>query len=250
MGLTIHYSLKAGVRTFEQAKALVRDIHAAASEWPFDYVGPVIDVPEGTILPDFPPGPPDVRRHVPRGIGFAPITVDGDIRYEYVKPIEHVAFVTDPGGSEWAEFGLARYPATVDMDGRDFPSGLNGWRWRGFCKTQYASDPNHGGIRNFLRCHLGLVHVLDRAKELGILDHASDEGNYWEKRDLAALVREVSRWNTAIAGIVGRMQDDLEKAGLDRNGIVAAIKNFPDFERLEAEGRNRASADEEGEEGL
>ena len=58
MGLTIHYSLKAGVRTFEQAKALVRDIHAAASEWPFDYVGPVIDVPEGTILPDFPPGPP------------------------------------------------------------------------------------------------------------------------------------------------------------------------------------------------
>src|SRR5262249_2710819 len=39
---------------------------------------------------------------------------------------------------------------------------LAGWQWRSFCKTQYASDPQVGGIPNFLRCHISVVTLLDR----------------------------------------------------------------------------------------
>jgi len=88
-----------------------------------------------------------------------------------------------------------------------------------------------------LRCHLGIVALLDKAKELGILDEVHDEGGYWEKRDVAALVKEVGSWNTMVAGFVGRLSDHLEAAGRDRRSMVSAITEFPDFERLEAEGR-------------
>ena len=61
---------------------------------------------------------------------------------------------------------------------------LEGWSWRSFCKTHYASDPRCAGLPNFLRCHLGVVALLDEAKKLGILGTVSDEGDFWETRSL------------------------------------------------------------------
>ena len=65
---------------------------------------------------------------------------------------------------------------------------------------------------------------------MGILEHVSDEGDFWEKRNVAALAREVGQWNAMIAREVGQLKD------LVGDDIQAAITAFPNFEHLEAEG--------------
>ena len=84
--------------------------------------------------------------------------------------------------------------------------------------------------QNYL-CHLSVIRMLDHAQELGILEHVSDEGDYWEKRDIEALAREVGQWNQMIAGLAGELKD------LVGDQLVAAIARYPDFEHLEAAGR-------------
>ena len=133
-------------------------------------------------------------------------------------------------GSGPANFGLAKYPRYVNVKGRRISTGLQGWRWRSFCKTQYAS---RYGVETFLRAHVGVTRMLDRAKQLGILDYVSDEGGYWEERDVQSLVKNVGEWNEAIAGLVGALDDLL----LSNNRGEAPIKSFPDYEHLEARGR-------------
>ena len=108
---------------------------------------------------------------------------------------------------------------------------MEGWRWGSFCKTQYASNPECGGVENFLRCHLLVVRMLDHAKELGILADVSDEGDYWSKRDLPALAKEVGEWNEMIAAGAGKLKDWF---GAE---VQTTITRFPNFERLEAQGR-------------
>jgi len=113
-------------------------------------------------------------------------------------------------------------------------TGLTGWCWSSFCKTQYASNPECGGVQNFLRCHLSVIALLDFAKSLGLVEHVSDEGNYWEARDAEALAKEVGSWNEMIAGFAGQLKDALGA------GVVSEIANFPNFEPLEARGRRDA----------
>lgn len=87
-------------------------------------------------------------------------------------------------------------------------------------------------MENFFRCHLAVVKLLDHANELGILKNVSDEGDYFTKRDLKALGDEVGRWNTLIAGFAGRLKDAFGES------VEAEIAKFPDFEHLEAKGRD------------
>ena len=70
-------------------------------------------------------------------------------------------------------------------------------------------------------------------EELGLLKHVSDEGDYWEKRDIKALAQEVGDWNTMIAGWVGRFKDAFGE------GVVSEIAKYPNFEHLEAKGNER-----------
>jgi len=150
-----------------------------------------------------------------------------------VSPSNVIAFTTSPGeGCEDANFGLCRYPGTVEIEGRKVRTGLSGWCWASFCKTQYASNQECGGVENFLRCHLCVIRLLDHAKSLGILDEVSDEGDFWENRDIAALAGEVGEWNSMLAGFVGQLKDQF---GSD---FIAPITNYPDFEHLEADGRS------------
>ena len=114
---------------------------------------------------------------------------------------------------------------------RKIRTRLGGWCWGSFCKTQYASNSECGGLPNFLRCHLSVIRMLDHAKELGILESVNDEGEFWEKRDVEALAREVGLWNEMIAAWAAQLKDQFGDA------LVSAIAKFPDFERLAAEGR-------------
>jgi hypothetical protein len=76
-------------------------------------------------------------------------------------------------------------------------------RWTGsaFCKTQYASVPEAGGITNFLRCHLVVIAALDAARDLGFGVEVCDEGGYWLSRSIPDLVREIGDWNTYILSV-------------------------------------------------
>ena len=143
-----------------------------------------------------------------------------------VKPIEAILFTTWPGeGCEEANFGLCRYPKSIAHNGRMMATRFGtGWHWGSFCKTQYA---NEKGVMNFLRCHTLVVAMLDYAKELGILKEVSDEGDYWEKRDLKALAEEVGRWDVFIAGFSGMLENVVGKENLH-----SAIAESPRYEHL------------------
>ena len=135
-----------------------------------------------------------------------------------------------PGdGSEPANFGLAIYPKTIDFNGKNIRSKLANWTWTSFCKTQYASNPEFGGVENFLRSHLSVVKLLDYARDLGILNDVRDEGEYFENRDIQALGSEIGNWNTMIAGWAGRLKDTFG------DNVVSEITKFPNFEHLEAD---------------
>jgi hypothetical protein len=164
-----------------------------------------------------------------------------------VMPLRVVGFNTWPGdGCEAANIGLGLYPETIEVAAepqyRSFltPEGhkaatlktkLNGWRWRSFCKTQYANDPACGGLPNFLRCHLTVVAMLDAAKELGFGVEVSDEGDFWEKRDVKALAAEVGNWDKMIAGFFGAFKDATAGTGF---AVESAMSGRTDFEKLEA----------------
>ena len=239
MGLTIHYSLGSGTRSPKKAHELLTRLHGRALDLPFERVDDLIELsgpecdhqqydqehPHRWLLIQ-------AGQHVddPRRKGY---------RYR-VAPIHVIAFSTWPGkGCEEANFGLCRYPATIEVDDpvdrrqrRTIRTGVSGWCWGSFCKTQYASNPACGGVANFLRCHLTVVKMLDHAREFGLLQSVSDEGDYWEKRDVAALAREVGDWNVMIARQVGQLKD------LMGDGFQAAIAEFPNFEHLEAAAEN------------
>lgn len=225
MGLTIHYTFKSDLRDHNLAWRLVEDLHRAARDLPFDDVGELVSF--GASEDD----PEDPRLHWLRV--QANYIFFRDERPIIVPPLEGIAFTTSPGdGCESANFGLCWYPAAVEQDGQTIPTELDGWHWQSFCKTQYASDPREGGIENFLRCHLTIVRLLDRAHELGILSDVEDEGEFWDHRDVAKLVNTIGHWNRSIAGFVGGFKDEF---GGD---FIAPITDYPNFEHLEADDQN------------
>jgi len=102
--------------------------------------------------------------------------------------------------------------------------------WGSFCKTQYANDPRVGGMPNFLRAHLAVCAILEKAQDLGFTVHVSDEGDFWKKRDVKALAEEVGHWDQMLAGLFGVLKD-AAPAGLTPD---SAMSGRPDFEQLEA----------------
>lgn len=228
MGLTIHYQLESSTRSPQKARRLIEQLRSKALDLPFKHVGELVDLSGDKA--DF--------EKAPRGSPTNWLLIQagqylevGNCHYT-VAPQHLIAFSTHPAdGSEPASFGLAVYPKTLQVQGKRVRTGLTGWSWGSFCKTQYASDPNAGGVENFLRAHLAVVKLLDHAAELGILQNVNDEGGYWQQRNVEALARNVGDWNTMIAGWAGRLKDAFG------DGVIAPIAEFPNFEHLEAKGR-------------
>jgi hypothetical protein len=234
MGLTIHYKLQAKTDSPKQARQFLDQLRAKALDLPFKEVGEITEL-DGDAADVDKQDDDESQRWLLIQAGQY---VEREGCLVRVTPQHVIAFSTDPGdGCEQANFGLATYPKTVEVekDGRtkQVRTGLVDWSWSSFCKTQYASNPECGGLENFLRCHLAIVKLLDHADELGILKEVSDEGDFWEKRDIKALAQEIGDWNSMVAGWVGRFKDEF---GAD---MVAEITKFPNFEHLEAKGRSR-----------
>lgn len=239
MGLTVHYKLRTPRRQAAHVRALVESLRQHASTLPFQEVSPLVEL-EGSAA-DFEHGGKDDEH---RWLKIQATTyLKLGSRELQVKPQHLIAFSAWPGeGCEEANVGFCAYPPVVphrDGSGRvqQFITYLDGWRWSSFCKTQYASNPDCGGITNFLRCHLCVVQLLDFAKSTGQMDvEVSDEGGYWEDRDLEKLAREVGEWNEQLAALSGFVKDLVGREGVD---VASAIARYPNFEHLEARGVQR-----------
>jgi hypothetical protein len=225
MGLTIHYKLRLASATTRQAHAMVQRLRRRALDLPFERVSPIATY--------------SVRDA--RGFNDAPPWLRQEIEWQareergyLVVPQRAVGFWVQPGpGCESGRFGLMQYPrAVVRPGGRRVPTTMSGWRWQDFCKTQYASNPRYGGFENFRRCHVSLIALLDEAAKIGLRTHVVDESGFATRRDVDHLALEVAEWNEMIAGFAGRLKDGL--AG----EFDAPIMRFPDFEHLEARGRD------------
>ena len=147
---------------------------------------------------------------------------------------EYIAgFLVYPGRRcEVAGFGLSYCPDTVTINGLSLAVHRPGWHWHCCCKTQYASVVSD---EHLLRCHLGLVDLLDAAPKLGLEVEVRDETGYHEHRDTARLLEEVRRMNRIVAGFAGRLADTLEPDG---HRTVSPIFDHPEFEHLEGEGQS------------
>lgn len=221
MGLTIHYQLHSPSKSLAEGRQLVEQLRQKALDLPFQEVHDIIDVAgDGADFEKVERDHPNFWLLIQAGKH-----VRNGSRNERIAPCRVIAFTTIPGdGAEPANFGLAAYPPALGDD-----SNAIEWSWASFCKTQYASNPECGGVENFLRAHLAIVKLLDGAAELGLLKEVFDEGGFWEKRDIPALVKEVGDWNTMIAGWVGRLKDAFGDT------FQAEITKFPNFEHLEAD---------------
>ena len=312
MGLTIHYALSSKTRSARRAEVLVERMRQLALDLPFEkvdgevrYYGPeVCQTPLEELRPN-----QDLFSTVLDGCKHVDIPWHRKQSASVtVQPLEMFHFDTIPGpGSEWASFGLARYPAEIEVsydprsddkfietvkkggctswrfdwkpwerwlernghkrwefpedekfqEKRKIKTGLSsGWRYGGFCKTQYSSGSQYGGVPNFIRCHLCVIHLLDRIGGLPTMTvETNDEGKYgrsyytdhpeaeervytWHdgQYDVKALVQEVGEWNEMLAVQFGAMNDLLKASGSEL-ALESPISAFPDFERLEFKGQ-------------
>ena len=259
MGLTVHFNFRAPPGT--DAAAALRHVQALqrfCEDRPFAEVDRELVHFEGEHDCDFEAEPPEhphrwlkvmsresLRRHETlyhpddNDLRFGlKVGAKCEIHYD-VKPVEIIAFSAWPGaGCESVELGLARYPATIEFwdyryarrtRRRVLQTRLAGqWRWGAFCKTQYASEK---GLPHFLRCHLLVIAVLDRARELGLLWRVNDEGGYWRSRRLDALGRCVGEYNV----FIGAMSKLLQEAAPPGHRVESEIEHHPDYEQFTIE---------------
>ena len=69
---------------------------------------------------------------------------------------------------------------------------------------------------------------------LGILGAVSDEGGFWETRNLERLTKEIGDQSAMLAGFLGALKDAM---GQEAGAVEAPIADYPDFEHLEAKGQ-------------
>ena len=229
MGLTVHYQLSAlhldkaaAWRAVKQGHALALRRHRA---------GEVRGV--STVREDV-TGHPLARHWVVYPVPGGENTFSGI----EVKPMEGFLFVVNVGEDcEPLALGLRLFPETVLHQGASVPTKLGGgWRFAGFSKTQYASL---NGWEHFLRCHRAVVESLAGWRTLGVRVKITDEGEYWPRRSVAALRRNVEQMNALVAATAGALKDADDGGGA---GIQSPIFAHKDFERLEAEGEAKNGA--------
>jgi hypothetical protein len=239
MGLTIHYSLRATTRSPTRVRDLIRRLRSRALDLPFESVEEVIELQGNECHfqehdDQFPH-----RWLLIQARQLVPDPRDENCRYT-VDPLHVIAFSTWPGqGCEQANFGLCRYPATIEVGRwvqRKIRTHLGPWCWASFCKTEYASRPDCGGVPNFIRCHLAVIAMLRHAQSLGILDDVYDEGDFWQCQDVPALARAVGQWNESIAQQVAALRSVFGST------VQSPVAGFPDFAQLAAKGQPAPAA--------
>jgi hypothetical protein len=279
MGLTISYNLRFLSKNYEKAMETVAKIRQLALDLPFQSVGEIVHL-TGDACNYENESDGEKRWMLIQSGRYTQIPWNKG-RTITVRPVRMTAFSIDPGdGCETANIGLCIYPDEIsttyspeddtkfftdgkfdylkwskkrtainywETETRQLKTKLKGCSWKSFCKTQYASNPECGGVPNFLRCHIGLITLLDRVAKLpGLKVEINDEGRYgpsyytdnwrvpepvytWHegKYSPAELVKEINQWNNFIAAFAGSLKDI---------GCESPITKFANFEQLEFRG--------------
>ena len=92
------------------------------------------------------------------------------------------------------------------------------FRCGAFCKTQYAV--------NFVRCHLLVIKLMDLLKEEGFSVEVSDEGEYWETRDLSVLGKNINDYTDMISSIFGQLKSITKDNGMEVKSPITESKNY------------------------
>ncbi|MFH1549992.1 MAG: hypothetical protein ABIH04_05475 [Planctomycetota bacterium] len=92
------------------------------------------------------------------------------------------------------------------------------WRGKGFTKTQYAT--------HFTRCHMAVIQMLDLCEKAGILKSVRDEGEFWEKRDMEVLAKNINLSTETIRAITSAMKEPAEAAGFTVEAPVEKSANY------------------------
>ena len=231
MGLTIHYKIRLPepVGT-KEAERLVMEGRKLALRMKrrglFDGVGPVAWD----------------RSAREAGRLWLTCPVPGEVNTSWgieVLPVAGFMFRVDVGRDcEPLWLGLCEYPEKVNQSGRTFRvRGGRGWRLDGFSKTQFASLH---GWEHFQRCHCAVVDLLVEWRRLDMRVTLSDEGEFWPRRSLAALRRNLDLMNGVVAATAGALKDADESLN-GRSRIESPIFAHHHFERLEAAGESRVA---------
>lgn len=232
MGLTINYDLKTHLRRPQDVRRLVESMRGHALDLPFKQVGEVKEF-RGAETSHEDKDDPDLWLKVQVAVQL----IEG-VSISFVPAKHIIAFSTWPGeGCEQANFGFCLYPRSAKMpSGKKQATHKAGWCWHSFCKTQYASDPQCGGVANFVLCHQCVIGMLDFVKQTGLATvEVEDEGGYWEKRNLESLIKEIGKWNEFVAGAISAFRSMTDAQG----ALEAPITKFQNFEHLEAKGLDR-----------
>ena len=140
-----------------------------------------------------------------------------------------LAFAVAPGDEcEPATFGFIAPGSRIEAISPDDDLHPGDWFWSACCKTQYASLISDDHL---IRCHVGLVRVLEHASSLGIRVAVEDETGYWKHRSTDTLVNVVRDMNRLIARLAGEMDRRLG----EEHRVDAPIFGHPEFEHLEME---------------
>lgn len=214
MGLTISYTLGTKEEDAGGIRGMIAELQRRATRLPLNEVGEVIEL-AGDAADFRHSGSDDPNWWLLIQAGQYLL---GRREHEPAPPERLIAFTTVPGdGCEPANFGLCRCP-----------QGMPGWRWRSFCKTAYANHPDFGGVMNFLKCHIGVIKVLDDARTLGMSTEVSDPTGYFESRDTADLLRAAGGGSRRIASFLARQHGKSDEA------LLAAIAAYAFSEELAA----------------
>lgn len=209
MGLTIHYTLSLPVYPVKTIRAQINSLRQKCLDLPFEKVS-------------------DLKEFKGKDCDYTQYPPNSDKRW----------FLIMASHAKKAPTHVVGFDALVgagceSLDLTFSKETGKGWTASGFCKTQYASNPERGGVANFLKCHLLVIKTLDIAKKLGFAVEVLDEGGYWTDRDPKKLVENVGEWNTMLASLFGALTDAVGKNG-DR--VESEIAKYPNFEHLEAQG--------------
>jgi hypothetical protein len=222
MGLTISYSLGLTNASLEQTREKIISLHHQASQLPLMELGEVTELEGQACCFE----EDDPRINLKYGaLRLEDIAHNLEHRTNEIKASHLIGFDVFPGaGCSRSSFGLATYP--------EEPTS---WQWHDHCKTQYATNPEQGGINNFIKSHISILKILESAQQLGILAEATDPSGYWENHDLEALVKNVTQQNILTAAVMGSLKDALQPLGYNAD---APILYRADFEYLEAKGQD------------
>ena len=113
MGLTIHWKLKADARHEADARVLVERLRQRALDLPFADVSEIVELAAGQTDEKTLPRESPIRWLLIQAGRYVEV---GCCHYR-VAPQHVIAFETHPGdGCEPANFGLCRYPASIEVD--------------------------------------------------------------------------------------------------------------------------------------